>query len=618
MSTASLTEELENISRKLQSLRKKRTPHRKIYSPIEWSPTATGDFPDVSWPEWQTHLAKRAIPVEIAELFPSHKKTSVLLWGVGDALYESGTVDLVDSLYRVCRSKHTRKLADMRLVDKACDVEAWVTASKSREADVGLALECLALAHALPRLATALDPEDWWGLLRCLVHLSVDSCGLSLDKQPLSHQLMAGELALTLHFSFPEIGFQQALSRQARKELTRGLLDLLDGEGLPHARHLSLLRPLLACWTRAYSIGEAIGKHALQRDARVQYEWLVRQSIRLTRGDGTQALSDRAAGNWCPELFDVALDHSDDPDNAEAARMALHGVRSKHRAGRFTELPEPVVHSEWAEVSVLRTSWKPNGEKLTISHANRTVYGELEASGTVVWSGPWEPHLMADGQPIRPSDDWEVVCWFTDDDGDYLELEATCDNDFVFQRQFFLARRDRFLYVADAVIGSRSCHLEYDCQLNLGPDVSYSPDPEASEGFLVTGRGQPVAHCFPLALPEWPDHRVGMLAGSDGCLQLHQQAQARRLYAPIWFDLDPRRMGKPITWRQLTVAEQLERVSEEQAVGYRVQVGKKHWLVYRTLSPRANRTILGQNLSSDCLIARFRRDGTTETLVEIE
>ena len=77
-------------------------------------------------------------------------------------------------------------------------------------------------------------------------------------------------------------------------------------------------------------------------------------------------------------------------------------------------------------------------------------------------------------------------------------------------------------------------------------------------------------------------------------------------------------MGKPVTWRQLTIAEKLQRVAPDQAVGFRVQKGKKQWLIYRSLTERANRTLLGQNLCSDSLIASFRRDGTTETLVEIE
>ena len=429
---------------------------------------------------------------------------------------------------------------------------------------------------------------------------------------------MAGELAVTLRYNFPETTGGKALGAQAQDVLTNGIIELTDGEGLLHARHLPQLRPLLACWTRCYAIGEALGKHALQRDGRTQYEWLVRQAIRLTRSDGTQTMSCDPTGAWCPDLFDLALNHSDDPDDEQAASKCLPGHRSR-AAGRFDELPEPEVHSEWAELTLMRSNWQRSAERLVVAHADGKVRGEIEAGGQVICSGAWNSTVQIDGNLIYPADEWEVLCWFSDEDGDYLELGAECEGNWAWQRQFYLARKDRFAFFADVVLGPQHAQIDYRCSLPLGDEMLYSPDEEATEGFVVTQRGQPRAHVFPLALPEWRrDRRVGSLSHADGKLTLHQEAKAQRLYAPLWIDLDPGRMGKPITWRQLTVAENLERVSPEVAVGYRVQVGKKHWLVYRSLSHRANRTVLGQNLTTECLIARFRRDGTTETLVEIE
>jgi hypothetical protein len=54
------------------------------------------------------------------------------------------------------------------------------------------------------------------------------------------------------------------------------------------------------------------------------------------------------------------------------------------------------------------------------------------------------------------------------------------------------------------------------------------------------------------------------------------------------------------------------------AVGYRVQVGGQQWLFYRSLGPRGNRTLLGHNLVTEFLAARFNRDGVAESLLEIE
>lgn len=93
---------------------------------------------------------------------------------------------------------------------------------------------------------------------------------------------------------------------------------------------------------------------------------------------------------------------------------------------------------------------------------------------------------------------------------------------------------------------------------------------------------------------------------------------ARRLFTPLWFDLDPRRAGRPLTWRRLTVAESREAQPADAAVGFRVAVGKRQWLVYRSLAAAANRTVLGHNLSTETLVARFHKDGRVEKLVEVE
>ncbi len=58
--------------------------------------------------------------------------------------------------------------------------------------------------------------------------------------------------------------------------------------------------------------------------------------------------------------------------------------------------------------------------------------------------------------------------------------------------------------------------------------------------------------------------------------------------------------------------------ADEVAVGYRVQVGKQQWLFYRSLAKAANRSLLGQNLSSEFFVARFDSQGDAQELIEIE
>ena len=53
-------------------------------------------------------------------------------------------------------------------------------------------------------------------------------------------------------------------------------------------------------------------------------------------------------------------------------------------------------------------------------------------------------------------------------------------------------------------------------------------------------------------------------------------------------------------------------------LGRRVQIGRGHWLVYRTLAPRGNRTVLGQNFSAEFVCCRLKKSGKAETIIEIQ
>jgi hypothetical protein len=124
---------------------------------------------------------------------------------------------------------------------------------------------------------------------------------------------------------------------------------------------------------------------------------------------------------------------------------------------------------------------------------------------------------------------------------------------------------------------------------------------------------------LPLALPEWrADGRFGSLEQTDRGLELCQSAKGAALFAPLFLDLEARRFGRPLTWRRLTVAENLQAVTDGVAAGFRVQIGGQQWLIYRSLAPKANRTLLGHNLATEMLAARFGRDGEVDSILEVE
>ena len=562
-----------------------------------------------NWSDWSTYLQRRNKTNSIADLFPQ-RGSWPLSWGLPADVAGSDVTGMIEQLGRLY-SKNKR-VAATTLTEQ---MQPWLDESAGRPADPAWGLECLAWAHALPRLGPKADPHLWLEMYQLLLSVAADSAALDVQKHPLTHPLLAGELPFVLAYQFGELKLPPRLMKSARKSLSQGLIELLDGEGLPHAEHLSLLRPLLACWTRSRLIGNAIGEKVMTKEARLQFEWALRQSLRLTRADGTQALESRGSV-WDDNLLKLALRLADDEQDWQAYRAI--GGRAKHGKVDDLQLPESSALSEWSEVAVLRAGWSRKAAKFTLAYNGGKMVSELESAGRVVWSGPWNPQITVDGRTLSPDDAWEEICWISDEDGDYLELETDLDAEWRLQRQIYFAREDGFLFLSDAVLGMYEAQIEYRSCMPLAGGVCLAPELETVDGHLITGDRR-LAVILPLALPEWREmlRDESLMANPEG-LDMAVKRRARNLYVPLFIDVNRRGIRRQHTWRQLTVAENRTILTHDVAAAYRVQAGSKQWMFYRALAGTGNRTLLGQNLTSEFIVARFNRSGDTEPLVEIE
>jgi hypothetical protein len=278
----------------------------------------------------------------------------------------------------------------------------------------------------------------------------------------------------------------------------------------------------------------------------------------------------------------------------------------------------PAMNSETSQLAVLRTGWAGWEERLTVAYHSQQISAELICGRERAASGTWNPEVEFNGVPLEPESEWEEICWLSDDDVDYLELEISLSGGVQIQRHLLLARQDHFLFAADAVLGDQPGAIAYRSAMPLTAVMRFAPSDETNDGRLIGRRN--CALVLPLALPEWRSEAGGgSLRGQAGTLELRQAARnAQNLFAPLFIDLAPRRFSRPCTWRRLTVAENRQIVPHDLAAGYRVQVGGQQWLFYRSLGPRGNRTLLGHNLVTQFLAARFNRDGVAESLLEIE
>jgi hypothetical protein len=255
--------------------------------------------------------------------------------------------------------------------------------------------------------------------------------------------------------------------------------------------------------------------------------------------------------------------------------------------------------------------------KLTVAFPGRSLHLELCRGNRTLLAGTWEMDIALDGEAAMPISDYEESCWVADKDVNYLELEIQLGGGLRLERHLVFAREELVIFLADAVFGPRTGKLEYRGLLPLAEDMEFQADRQHNEGAILGKRR--LATVLPPAISEWRTaDGPGQLRMQDGKLELSQTAVVRNLFAPLFIDLKSRRFDKPLTWRQLTVAESLVIQPPENAVGYRVKIGKEQWLIYRSLSPRANRTLLGHNLSSEFLLARFLKGGEVQSLIEVE
>ncbi len=535
---------------------------------------------------------------------------------------------------------------------------AWI----ANEAD---AWEAIVWAHALLPLAKLLDGARWWQLARQLHHLAA-SADVELTDDPLAQQLAHGELPWTLACVLPELTPCRKLAAGASTALSRGMAELLDGKGLPDARRLKAFQPLLACWIRCRLASEfSRGGGDFENDslcwnddAEAQFPAAIHELIRLSHPDGSPVLVRGISGVAAEEiettrqsfaatgrLAEAAARQVLDKQDRRAIRtlIAAHSAAKKSKATRRAtasadELPLPSVHSEWARLAILATDWSPRSNRLSVAYHAQRVGIDLEVRRRLLLQGDWEFDVRVDGLPAQPEGEWSEICWVNDADCDYLELELQLTGGLRLQRQMLLPRQDDVLFLSDVLIGTEPRELSYRGRLPLADGVLLEPAAEEARdevdaamsamigaatssvtSELVLTEKKPRAMALPLALSEWrADTRRGCLSAVEGTLELRQTARGRCLYAPLWLDLKPKRFGKPRTWRQLTVAEQLVEQPRDVAVGYRVQFGSRQWLVYRALTARGNRTLLGQNLSTEFFVGRFQRNGESESILEVE
>jgi hypothetical protein len=495
----------------------------------------------------------------------------------------------------------------------------WMRVVKTPIDSADTAIEAIAWAQGLRPLAKILAPDDLQALCE-LLNRAAEEVSDDVLNRPLLHQLLAGELALTLAKGLPDDKSRRRTEKLGRAAVGLGLGQILDSQGVLPAEHFHVMLPLLACWARCCALAKESAGGVFGLRALKQLDRFVRNVLRIARPDGGLPLKANDLSASARKILEAALPYSAEATNCQIATVAMPPVSRKSRSKpkKSTKLPPASLHCEESALAVLRRGWSRDDERLVTRFAGKSCQIDLASSGGLVMSGEWQFSLSRQGQPLEPVSNWESICWHSDAEVDYLELQIGLTDNIILQRHLVLAREDRFLLMADAVLGSQIGGLEYCGILPLAAGIEFRPAAETREALLI-GEGRPLAQVLPLALPEWrSDSRIGQLSTTARGLELRQETDGRRLFAPLFIDLEHSRFRKRLTWRPLTVAESLLTVAADRAAGYRVAISKEQWIIYRSLGPIGNRTLLGHNLSTETLVARFGSDGEVTSIIEIE
>ncbi len=465
-----------------------------------------------------------------------------------------------------------------------------------------------------------------------------DGCGVD-DRQ----LLVAGELSWRIGLCFSDLRGAGKLRKAGRRCLRDGLESLTDGDGTPHAGALHRLPLTLAVLTRSTAAGNAAGEPLWSSHAAERFESLISRAAGLCHADGRIALSNGAS--FAPaSLLRTASQIAGLSKREPSARRLLSlpddsplsGQRNRKRPAHaglhknsalrkrlpsFDAKAPPSTQSDWAELACLRNNWLMGADRCVIAHHQTRPQICLTAFERTLIDGDWQPDLRVDGKPVALDGEWSCVCWFSDKDADYLELQQDAEGVTV-TRQVMLSRTDHWLFLADAAVAAQAETIELTTQLPLAERVECKAARWSRE--LRLSRQKLKATVYPLALDQQRVlHAHGSLEARAGELLLRQQATGAAVYAPLLIDWSPERRRaserRQFEWRRLTVAEDGVILGADAATGFRLRVGKHQWVFYRSLvTGETARTVLGHHTRHETVIAEFTAAGNIEPLVMVE
>ena len=532
-------------------------------------------------------------------------------WKQINRWHRSGFKSIVSRKNSGTKKKKNKKTTLRRLANEILEA---VVVQDLHVTTFGDAAILLAACHWIRVIAQHCEYEDWNACVTKLLEIS-QAAESTVDLDPSVYQILAIEVPLAVAFQIPETEDYRGLVVRCAKRLSLSVADMLDHDGWPHGRYLSEFGVLVASWIRSHAMLTKMDV-PLEGEAAVQFEWMVRQVMRMLRADRTLAFSPPGSHPTSNSFLKTLLKVSNDPsDKPLIKRFVEKKGDPKRKSGKI----DPSNISEWAMATILRSQWDAKSPRVSIDYSSGGCRLEI-GSGLPLIDGSAMPSVSLNGVPMPIDGDFELVCEERTDEIQFIELEVRLgrvEKGATLSRQFLLSRTEQFLLVADAIVPDSKSQIDYRCNWPLANSIEGMHESETREVYLKDKKIRSLV--LPLALPEW---KVGLtddrLSFEDRHLSLVQSINGSGLYAPLFFDLSPKRSKLKRTWRQLTVGENLQIVPRDVACAYRVQLDRQQWFFYRIVSSLGNRTFLGENFAGEFSFNRFDKKGNVTSLIQID
>tara|TARA_R110002072_G_scaffold303142_1_gene495813 strand:+ start:76513 stop:78456 length:1944 start_codon:yes stop_codon:yes gene_type:complete len=443
--------------------------------------------------------------------------------------------------------------------------------------------------------------------------------------------LKAGLLPLVCGLLFDDVKGAPRLSRAGRVSLNDQLLHVTDGDGVPVCEVLDALPEFLALWSDGLLMSQVFGETLWKKSASRRFEKMlsrlaatVRASETLTgcaNGEASLVALKRAvelAGLPSPGLMSALGTAS--TGNSSATKATTK--KSKRNTGkkRAAKTAIPSWQSDDTETACLRTSWAVDASLATVRSTDEPVQLELAVDGVPLLSGAWRLEIAEGGEFFELEAEWECICWNSDSDGDYFELQLEFEGGPMINRYLYLSRSDRFAIIADVVSGAKPGRVDLATMLPLADGVTLEAGQGGREQLLKAGDRN--VRVYPLGLPQDPGMgtvgKIGLDEDEAACLTSSHATESGTMFAPIVLDWAPERQSLPAEWRKLTVTRAGE-IDHSGGAAFRLQVGKLHLVLYRSLGGTERyRTFLGYQAESETVIGKFTKSGVIQELLIVE